>query len=234
MSKFAHFPNCSVYMMEQRTPQWHAIRAEKITASEAGAWLAKCTTATAKKARAKAICKILGQRTGIKVPDDWQIDADGPEPTSKTAWAIWRGINLEEDAMKAFNEATGEQMQTVGFCTHNSGVAGCSPDGLSLDAPEGFEGKCPLPDTHCRYVLDDKLPDEYRDQVHFSMAVTGASAWWFQSYCPGLPSLRVRVLRDDYTAQIEAGIHEFKKELDAANAKMSAAYLREFGGGAAA
>jgi len=228
MSKYDQFPECTVYTMPQRTEEWHDIRREKLTASEAGAWLAKCSTQTAIKARHKALCKILGQRSGIRVPDDFQVDPDGPEPLSKSAWAIWRGINLEKDAVQAFTHATELDVQEVGFCVHKSKVAGCSPDGLILGEPEGFEGKCPLPETHCRYVLDGSLPDEYRDQVHFSMAVTGAKAWWFQSYCPGLPSLRIRIERDQYTESMAAGIVEFAALLKEANQKMADLWRREF------
>jgi hypothetical protein len=47
------------------------------------------------------------------------------------------------------------------------------------------------------------------------MAVTGAKAWWFQSFCPGLPTLRILVERDEYTERIEKGLTEFTEQLQA-------------------
>lgn len=179
-------------------------------------------------ARHTAICKILGSISGCEVPDQWEVDPLGAPPKNTALWAVWNGIRLEPEALAAFQDWHGTEIVQVGFCEHKSGVAGCSPDGLLQGQPAGFEGKAPLPATHVRYLLDGVLPDQYRDQVHFSMAVTGATAWWFQSYCPGLPPFRILTLRDEYTERMVDGLREFKDYLDAARDEIAALWEAEF------
>jgi hypothetical protein len=181
-------------------------------------------TQTAEKAQEKAICRMLGAMSKCDVPDEWEVDPDGPPPRSPGLWAIWNGIRLEPEAVALFERETSEEVEQVGFCRHKSGIAGVSPDGLVKGKPIGFEGKAPLPSTHVEYFRAGVLPDSYRDQVHFSMAVTGAQAWWFQSYCPGLPPFRILVERDEYTEQMLAGISRFALAFGEARREMEEAW----------
>ena len=170
-------------------------------------------------ARNTAICKIIGSMSDCVVPDPFEVDVDGPPPRNVQLWAIWNGLRMEPEAEEAFEAATGLTLEKVGFCEHRSKLSGCSPDALILGENVGFEGKAPLPQTHQKYRMEVRetgtVPDTYRDQVHGSMAVTGADSWWFQSYCPGLPTVRVLVHRDDYTDKIEGGLVEFADALKA-------------------
>lgn len=162
-------------------------------------------------ARITALAKLIGSLSACEVPDEWQIDPEGPAPKSRQAWLIWNGMVKEPEAVARFEEDTGLEIEEVGFCEHHSGMSGCSPDGLIVGENVGFEGKVPHPDTHAKYLLRNELPPEYRDQVHGSMAVTGADAWWFQSYCPGAIKevFRIKVERDEYTEAMETGLQEF-------------------------
>tara|TARA_R110000850_G_C9996151_1_gene468184 strand:+ start:14140 stop:14877 length:738 start_codon:yes stop_codon:yes gene_type:complete len=177
-----------------------------------------------------AICQIIGSMSDCNVPDPWEVDVDGPPPRNTQLWAVWNGLRLEPEAEEAFEAATGLSIEKVGFCEHYSKFAGCSPDGLILGENIGFEGKAPLPQTHQKYCMEVRetgtVPDTYRDQVHGSMAVTGADAWWFQSYCPGLPAVRVLVKRDDYTEAMQLGLIEFGDALKA-EVKITLAELEE-------
>lgn len=166
-----------------------------------------------KSARLTAASKLMAEIAGCAGPPDFEIDPTGPPPRNPSLWAIWNGIRREEEAVEHFIDATGIAVEDVGFCKSKAGAFGCSPDGLIPATTEGFEGKAPIPATHCKYLMAGVLPPEYKDQVHFSMAVTGAEAWWFQSYCPGLPTLRMRVERDDYTARMFAGAVAFSDYL---------------------
>ena len=265
------FPDCKIHTMPQRSPEWHAIRKDKLTASGMGAWLAEIPqvritvdeiqtmldtaqipykrsaskpalmallpsdmlptptlTQSAKDARHTAICRILGSMSNCAVPDQWEVDPDGPPPRNPALWAVWNGIRQEAEAVKAFEEWSDETIIEVGFCEHKSGVAGCSPDGLIDCKPYGFEGKAPLPATHVRYLLDGVLPSEYVDQVHASMAITGAQGWHFQSYCPGLPSFRIFVERDEYTERMVAGLEDFAVHLESARDEIAALWDAEF------
>jgi hypothetical protein len=179
-------------------------------------------------ARHTAICRILGSMSNCAVPDQWEVDPDGDPPRNPSLWAIWNGIRQEPAAVKAFEEWSGETIIEVGFCEHKSGVAGCSPDGLIAGKPYGFEGKAPLPATHVRYLLDGVLPSEYVDQVHASMALTGAKGWHFQSFCPGLPPFRIFVERNDYTERMVAGLDEFAIHLESARNEIASLWDAEF------
>jgi len=262
------FPDCEISMMPQRSAEWHEIRKDKLTASQAGAWLAErpsCrltipeikavldakeiiykstlnkdqllalsdnwplgVTQGSLDAQQTAIYKILGNLSGCKVPDQWEVDPDGPPPRNPALWAVWNGLRLEKEAVAEFQEWSGEKIIEVGFAKSLTGSAGCSPDGLIDGKPIGFEGKAPLPATHVKYLLEDKLPDIYRDQVHFSMAVTGAKGWWFQSYCPGLPPFPIFIERDEYTERMAAGLAEFNDTLMAAEHQIASLWEATF------
>lgn len=128
-----------------------------------------------------------------------------------TPWTE-RGVDIEPEARVAFTELTGLNVQQVGFVTRDDGVVGCSPDGLIFkDAAinEGLELKCPAPKTHVRYVFEGVLPDEYKLQVHGSMAVTGLDSWHFFSYAPGVQPFHLVVHRDAYTEKLSATLDEF-------------------------
>lgn len=263
-----HFPDCLIHKMPQRSPEWHEIRKDKLTASQVGSWLAErpeCRLtipelrtelvdrnivhkSSAKRddlialciaekielpmnhlkgtvdARHTAICKILGSMSKCQVPDAWEIDPNGDPPRNPALWAVWNGIRQEPAALAAFQDWHGHAMIEVGFCEHKSGVAGCSPDAILYGQPIGFEGKAPLPATHIRYLLDGTLPAEYVDQIHFSMAVTGAQGWWFQSYCEGLPPFRIYTERSDYTERMVDGITEFAECLQSARDEIIGLY----------
>lgn len=172
----------------------------------------------------------------------WLIDLRAKEE-SKLDWnhAVQRGIALEDLARETYEKRTGHTASAVGLCLHDSGGFGCSPDGLcasdgiGLLTPwtHGVEIKCPIPETHAKYLLAGTLPDEYRPQVHASMAVTGLDRWDFMSFCPGLPSLFLTVERDAYTERMLAGLLSLSAELEATRAKLSALWAAEFRKGAA-
>ena len=168
-------------------------------------------TKSFESARLTALSKLIGSISACNEPDEWEVDPDGPPPRNPALWAVWNGIRLEAEAVERFQNDTGLEVEEVGFCEHRSKYSGVSPDGLIVGKNEGFEGKAPLSATHARYLLEGTLPDAYRDQVHGSMAVTGADAWWFQSYCPGaiIEVFRIRVERDEYTERMESGLIEF-------------------------
>jgi len=107
---------------------------------------------------------------------------------------------------------TGLQVEQVGFVTQDNGVIGCSPDGLIKSGDDyigGVEIKCPFPATHVKYHAGGKLPDEYKQQVHGSMAVTGLNRWEFWSYFPGLAPFHITVERDSYTEKVERALETF-------------------------
>lgn len=208
---------CNVYNCEQRSPEWFEHRKGNLTASEFGAWLLK-NDKTSQKAKEKAIARCVSQIAGGWEPDVYETEA------------MRRGTEMEPEAIGAFEKATGLRVRPVGFCKSIFGAFGCSPDGLIGDDC-GIEGKVPIGPTHVYYRRRGELPDEYNFQVHGSMAVTGATSWWFQSYNRGMASFRILIERDGFTEELLEGLKAFSAELDEAILEESRAWEMEFGEG---
>jgi len=141
-----------------------------------------------------------------------------------TVWTE-RGLQMEDEARSYFEFTTGNTVDQVGFCYHDeSRMAGCSPDGLIDDAAI-FEMKCPKPATHVGYLLAGTLPTKYIAQAQFSLWATGRNICWWQSFCPGLPALLLKVERDPkWTAALNEHIPAFIADLLAGRER-----LREMG-----
>lgn len=197
------FPDCKIYEMAQRSDEWKNHRKKTFTASAFAPWLIN-TGKVAEQAREKAICKLIAERAGCDLGPGYE------------SWAMQRGTELEPQAVAAFEGETGLKIRHVGFCASINGKFGCSPDGLIEGQSVGFETKVPIPDTHIRYRRAGVLPEEYLYQVHGSMAVTGATHWWFQSWNPGLASLRILVERDEFTEKLKAALIAFSAQYEQA------------------
>lgn len=118
-------------------------------------------------------------------------------------WNMQRGIELEPEAIERFEFVHRTKTERVALCYFDERKDRlCSPDGM------GLEVKCPLMETHIGYLMANKLPTAYFQQVHGSMYITGYDYWWFMSYCPGLPAFEIKVQRD------EKFISALAKEID--------------------
>lgn len=138
-----------------------------------------------------------------------------PEEVPDDLWdnyAVRRGVRLEPESRRWFEMEKDCDVAKVGLCTSDDGRYGCSPDGLIVEGGRpvaGWESKSPLPKRHFAYVRAGVLPDEYRVQVHVSLAVSDLPLWWFCSYCPAAPQLAIPVEPDSYTAVVRASIDQF-------------------------
>lgn len=185
--------------VKQRSEEWFKLRCGRPTSSQ----FSRIITATGKPS---------------KQADDYMIElvADCLCP-GESDWTgnqyTDRGTELEPKAREEFARIMQVIVEEVGFCTRDDEVAGCSPDGLVKDAQgnyiAGVELKCPLPKTHAKYVMEDKLPDAYKQQVHGSMAVTGLDFWYFMSYCPGMKPFILLIERDAYTDTVSKELDSF-------------------------
>jgi len=107
-----------------------------------------------------------------------------------------RGTELEPDARELYEALTGQTVQEVGFCLHDTVNAGCSPDGL-IGEDGGLEIKCPAPATHVEWVKAGVVPSKHLQQIMGCLWVTGRSWWDFMSYHQTMKPLIVRVERDE-------------------------------------
>jgi len=194
-----------IHRMEQYSPEWWQVRTGIPTASCAE----KILTPTGKlSAQSRQYMnELIADRLGF-----------GDEPMEPTDWMA-RGIALEPEARAFYELLTGETVEQVGFITNDEITAGCSPDGL-LGTQAGFEIKSPKASTHIGYLLNGSLPDYYKPQVHFGMAVTGLKEWIFMSYFPGIDPLIVPVKWDSYTDCVQLAIDGFVRDLQAAQARL--------------
>ena len=114
-----------------------------------------------------------------RVIHEW-ITGTSAEAFGGSQWTE-HGRDLEGAAAEWFLGVTGEHAEAIGFCMHDSGLAGCSPD-LWVPGQAGVELKCPAGWTHLEYLAAAKVPREYVLQIQFSLWVTGLPLWYFMSY----------------------------------------------------
>lgn len=188
---------------EQRTPEWFAARLGKATASNFGNVLAAKTTAAYRNYRVRLALERL---TG-KQEDVFQSDA------------MKQGTEREPLARIAYEALTGNLVEEVGFCLHDTLDCGASPDGL-IDAVRGLEIKCPTPGKHCEYLRAKAEPPEYTAQIQGCMWITERTEWDFVSFCPEFPEnaqLIVRTIkRDDaYIEKLATAVEAFMEEVAA-------------------
>lgn len=132
-----------------------------------------------------------------------------------------QGMKLEAESRCAYElEFAPAPVREAGFVLHDSGLFGGSPDALVGDVG-GCEIKCPLLETHVGYVRAGVLPDAYKAQCHGYLIVTGCAWWSFFSYARGAEPLHLRIVRDDFTAALEAELLRFCARYNGERAKFN-------------
>ena len=184
---------------EQGTPEWMKLRAGRPTASNFDKII------TTKGEKSKQWRKYLLQLAGESII--------GAKEESYQNAAMSRGIELEPQARALYEMMNDVEVEQVGFCVHDDNTCGCSPDGF-VSEDGGFEIKAPSLSVHCEYLIGNKLPSKYFQQVHGSIYVTGATFWDFMSFYPGMKPLLVRVYPDiAWMEKFGKLIKEFDNEL---------------------
>jgi len=165
---------------EQNCHEWFQARVGRVTASEIGRAMAK-----------------LKRASGDKKAGDWAADHDNY--VREIAWelitrvpaehyvskAMELGTQYENEARIEYWQSTGTDVEQTGFVLHPTlDFLGASPDGLiRLDG--GLEIKVPLLATHQRYLVEDRIPEEYVPQMQCGMLCCERQWWDFVSYAPG-------------------------------------------------
>lgn len=181
--------NFTIHDAEQRSPEWFAARAGRLTGSRAADMLATIKSGEA-AARSDYRTQLVCERLTGQPQEDGFVNA-----------AMLRGIELEPAAFAAYEALTGNVAVRSGFLAHTSLMAGCSLDGHV----DGFAGiveiKCPKSATHLKYLRDGGVPKDYLPQITHNLFITGAQWCDFLSFDDRFPAdlqtFLVRVQRAD-------------------------------------
>lgn len=192
---------------EQRSPEWFAARAGRLTGSRAADMLSTIKSGEAAARRDYRMQLVCERLTGQ------------PQEDGFVSSAMQRGIELEPLAFAAYEAVTGNVAIRTGFLSHVTHLAGCSLDG-HVDNFDGIvELKCPKSSTHLRYLNEGVLPKEYIPQVTHNAWIAGAEWVDFLSYDdrfpPELQVFYIRVLAKDLDiAGYEKSALEFLDEVN--------------------
>lgn len=185
----------------QGTPEWFAARLGLATGSKFSDVLAGGKGLTRKAYAVQLALEIV----------------TGKQAETFTNQAMLDGTEREPIARALYEAHTGNFVDEVGFCRHDSIECGVSPDGL-IDEDGGIEIKCPKASTHAGYLAIPAEPSTYTAQIQGCMWVTGRSWWDFVSYHPDFPEnaqlIVRRVKRDsDYIVKLEQAVKAFRNEV---------------------
>jgi putative phage-type endonuclease len=189
----------------QGSPEWHAIRLGKVTASRIADVCARTKTGYG-AGRKNYMAELVAERL------------TGTRGEGFTNAAMQWGTDMEPEARVAYEFYRDATVAQVGFVPHPTiAETGASPDGLVGE--DGLvEIKCPNTATHIETLLGGTCADKYFLQMQWQMACTGRQWCDFASYDPRLPeSMRLfvdRVKRDDTAiGAIEKDVLSFLEEL---------------------
>ena len=176
-----------IHDVEQRSPEWYALRAGLSTASEFG----KIVTSKgepSKSANGYAMT-LAGELFAGKTIDAWEGNT----------WTE-RGRELEEKAIQFYEFTHDRQVQIVGFVTADDGTMGCSPDGFVND--DGMiEVKCLKAENHITAILrfqkNGSVDPKYTQQTQGQLLICERGWCDLIFYQPELPPLVVRQTPND-------------------------------------
>lgn len=162
------FAHCTAHSVAQRSPEWHALRANRLTCSN----LHPVLTGS-----------IRQRNTLLR-----KIQLSEPIAVLGNVPALEWGKYHEPQALANYCLLFSEPVTEVGFLTSNVIPRfGGSPDGLILGNGTilgGVEIKCPYNSSvHLSYVRSG-CPAKYMSQITGYLILTGAAFWDFVSYDP--------------------------------------------------
>jgi len=185
--------------LEQGSPEWFAVRAGIVTASEFSTVMAKGKGGAESKTRRTYMLKLIGEQLTGEVVDSY---SNGH---------MERGKIVEDEAREFYSFSADAEPQRIGFVINGS--KGCSPDSLIGD--DGMlEIKTALPHILIEKLLRDDFPPEHKAQCQGALWVTEREWIDIAVYWPKLPLFVKRAHRDEiYIKTISDAVDAFNAEL---------------------
>ena len=182
---------------EQGSEEWHLDRLGIPT----GTGFSKIiTTAGKPSTSAKGYMnQLLADWRAGKPVDAWE----GNENTKN-------GNEREPQARELYEFITDEPVSQIGFCFRNAKKeTGVSPDGLV--SKDGLvEIKCPKGATLIDYILADKIPTTYFQQIQGQLWVMDKQWCDFFAWHPDIGHFKKRMMRDDkFIAELAKAVESF-------------------------
>lgn len=198
-----------IHDIDQRSPDWYSVRLGRLSGSHAAEMLT-----TRKDGKEAAGRRNLRVQLALERLIKRSLDNEGYRSA-----AMLQGIEREVDATGLYEALTGRVIWPVGYVSHDSLMAGCSPDGVVGDWAGIVEVKSPIPATHLDYLKSGQIPTDYLRQVQHNLWITGAQWCDWLSYNPDFPEplqvKLVRVERDDIQMKsYELLVRQFLAEVD--------------------
>lgn len=186
-----------IHEAEQGTQEWLDLRKGRITGTRLKQVMGKDSS--------KLIYEMIAEK--YKKEESYQSDA------------MSIGVLHEPWAIDQYEVETGQKVTEVGFITKGENV-GLSPDGM-VGKKKAIEVKSPSLAKHIEYIVNDKLPAEYKWQVvHYFVVIDDLKELDFISYNPDFPLKElhiVNVTREALTDEIKNAQEKLEKFIEKYN-----------------
>jgi hypothetical protein len=174
------------HQIEQNTDEWLALRAGKITGSDAAKIMANYGKAFGEPAKKLAITLAIERLTGRPAGETYSNEH------------MARGHEQEPIARQLYEAEVFCDVEAGGF--FDNGTTGCSPDGLADDGL--IEIKCVLPHVHFPRIKTGTFDPTYRWQLAHNLRESGCEWIDYVSYSSGFTEAKqlfiCRVPRDEF------------------------------------
>jgi hypothetical protein len=198
--------NFTIVDVEQRTPEWFAARAGRVTGS-------------------KASCVLMGENTAGRRDYVMQLALErltgNVEEMGYVSAEMQRGIDKEPLARIKAEAVNGDFIRETGYISHNVLMIGASLDGDTDDFEKIWELKCPKSTTHVGYLRTGgvSLVRDYQAQLMHNAYVCGAKYAVVGSFDdrlpPGLEWVQNQVLVSELPIfMYEVALHRFLADVD--------------------
>lgn len=188
-----------IHNVAQGSQEWHELRVGKITSSR----LKKLT----KSDNLDLMDELIAEQELGYADSDGYINAD-------MQW----GIDHEPLAIAEYERITGNKTTVIGMLQSDEiPLLTVSPDRL-VGTDGAVEVKCPSTKVHIRYIRQNQLPNEYKEQVWQYFLVHNDLKWLdFVSFDPRLtrkPYWSIRVTREKLQPVLDEAMVRVRKFID--------------------